>query len=116
MKPIFGFTFSVLICLCLTSCAGIFRTTYYITETDGWKKLKPCSEGGITYTYDVTPDTVMLNVRGPGTSAITVGPIFFRFPHMPSVLGKRRIKVVSGSNALYEPAMYDLSTKHSLYG
>ena len=43
------------------------------------KKLKPCSEGGITYTYDVTLDTVMLNVRGPGTSAITVGPIFFPF-------------------------------------
>ena len=79
MRRIFYFTHSVLICLCLTSCAGIFRTTYYITETDGWKELKPCSEGGITYTYDVTPDTVMLNVRGPGTSAITVGPIFFPF-------------------------------------
>ena len=39
------------------------------------KKLKPCSEGGITYTYDVTPDMVVLNVRGPGTSAISVGPI-----------------------------------------
>ena len=79
MKLLLGFTFSVLICLCLTSCAGIFRTTYYISDTDGWKKLKPCSEGGITYTYDVTLDTVMLNVRGPGTSAITVGPIFFPF-------------------------------------
>ena len=79
MKPILGFIFSVLICLCFTSCAGIFRTTYYITETQGWKKLKPCSEGGITYTYDVTPDMVILNVRGPGTSAISVGPIFFPF-------------------------------------
>ena len=79
MRRIFYFTHSVLICLCLTSCAGIFRTTYYTTDTAGWKKLKPCSEGGITYTYDVTPDMVILNVRGPGTSAISVGPIFFPF-------------------------------------
>ena len=70
---------SAFICLCLTSCSGIFRTTYYTTDTAGWKKLKPCSEGGITYTYDVTPDMVILNVRGPGTSAISVGPIFFPF-------------------------------------
>ena len=70
---------SAFICLCLTSCSGIFRTTYYATDTAGWKKLKPCSEGGITYTYDVTPDMVILNVRGPGTSAISVGPIFFPF-------------------------------------
>ena len=79
MKRRFYFTHSVLICLCLTSCSGIFRTTYYTTDTAGWKKLKPCSEGGITYTYDVTPDMVILNVRGPGTSAISVGPIFFPF-------------------------------------
>ena len=70
---------SAFICLCLTSCSGIFRTTYYTTDTAGWKKLKPCSEGGITYTYGVTPDMVILNVRGPGTSAISVGPIFFPF-------------------------------------
>ena len=70
---------SAFIYLCLTSCSGIFRTTYYTTDTAGWKKLKPCSEGGITYTYDVTPDMVILNVRGPGTSAISVGPIFFPF-------------------------------------
>ena len=79
MRRRFYFTHSVLICLCLTSCSGIFRTTYYTTDTAGWKKLKPCSEGGITYTYDVTPDMVILNVRGPGTSAISVGPIFFPF-------------------------------------
>ena len=79
MRRIFYFTHSVLICLCLTSCSGIFRTTYYTTDTAGWKKLKPCSEGGITYTYDVTPDMVILNVRGPGTSSISVGPIFFPF-------------------------------------
>ena len=79
MRRRFYFTHSVLICLCLTSCSGIFRTTYYTTDTAGWKKLKPCSEGGITYTYDVTPDMVILNVRGPGTSSISVGPIFFPF-------------------------------------
>ena len=79
MRRRFYFTHSVLICLYLTSCSGIFRTTYYTTDTAGWKKLKPCSEGGITYTYDVTPDMVILNVRGPGTSAISVGPIFFPF-------------------------------------
>ena len=79
MGRVFCFMLSAFICLCLTSCSGIFRTTYYTTDTAGWKKLKPCSEGGITYTYDVTPDMVILNVRGPGTSAISVGPIFFPF-------------------------------------
>ncbi|MFC2263692.1 MAG: hypothetical protein ACFNM7_00500 [Prevotella conceptionensis] len=79
MGRVFCFMLSAFICLCLTSCSGIFRTTYYTTDTAGWKKLKPCSEGGITYTYGVTPDMVILNVRGPGTSAISVGPIFFPF-------------------------------------
>ena len=79
MKPILGFIFSVLICLCFTSCAGIFRTTYYITETQGWKTADYNGVNGIAYTNDTTPDSIMLNVRGPGTSAISVGPIFFPF-------------------------------------
>lgn len=79
MKPILGFIFSVLICLCFTSCAGIYRATYYITETQGWKKADYNGVNGIAYTNDTTPDSIMLNVRGPGTSAISVGPIFFPF-------------------------------------
>ena len=34
---------------------------------------------GIAYTNDTTPDSIMLNARGPGTSSISVGPIFFPF-------------------------------------
>ena len=79
MKRRFYFTHSVLICLCLTSCAGIFRTTYYITETQGWKKADYNGVNGIAYTNDTTPDSIMLNARGPGTSSISVGPIFFPF-------------------------------------
>ena len=78
MKPILGFIFSVLICLCLTSCAGIFRTTYYITETQGWKKADYNGVNDIAYTSDTAPDSIMLNARGPG-AAITTGPIFFPF-------------------------------------
>ncbi len=79
MRRRFYFTHSVLICLCLTSCAGIFRTTYYITETQGWKKADYNGVNGIAYTNDTTPDSIMLNARGPGTSSISVGPIFFPF-------------------------------------
>ena len=79
MRRRFYFTHSVLICLCLTSCAGIFRTTYYITEMQGWKKADYNGVNGIAYTNDTTPDSIMLNARGPGTSSISVGPIFFPF-------------------------------------
>ena len=79
MRRRFYFTHSVLICLCLTSCAGIFRTTYYTTDTQGWKKADYNGVNGIAYTNDTTPDSIMLNARGPGTSAISVGPIFFPF-------------------------------------
>ena len=79
MRRRFYFTHSVLICLCLTSCAGIFRTTYYITETQGWKKADYNGVNDIAYTSDTAPDSIMLNARGPGTSSISVGPIFFPF-------------------------------------
>ena len=49
--------------LCFTSCAGIFRTTYYITETQGWKKADYNGVNDIAYTNDTTPDSIMLNVE-----------------------------------------------------
>ena len=78
MRRIFYFTHSVLICLCLTSCAGIYSATYYITETQGWKKADYNGVNDIAYTSDTAPDSIMLNVRGPG-AAISTGPLFFPF-------------------------------------
>ena len=67
MRRRFYFTHSVLICLCLTSCAGIYRTTYYITETQGWKKADYNGVNDIAYTSDTAPDSIMLNVNQSGT-------------------------------------------------
>ena len=77
-KRTIGYIIVSFLWLCFTSCAGIFRTTYYITETQGWKKADYNGVNDIAYTNDTTPDSIMLNVRGPG-AAITTGPIFFPF-------------------------------------
>ena len=88
-KRTIGYIVVSFLWLCFTSCAGIFRTTYYITETQGWKKADYNGVNDIAYTNDTTPDSIMLNVRGPGAANFNRAIILsLCLSHMPTVLDK----------------------------
>lgn len=76
MKRKCFFILSTLLCLVLTACSAIYRTWYYTSESEDWKRVEPRYEAGVEYRYETIPNTITLVVDATHTSAVIVGPIF----------------------------------------